>query len=222
VTDAGAPIDDDGNEVPWDLGPARVVEAPFGKEFKRANASSTMTPYTTHLETLTGFMDEALGFSDVAKGKVDVTTAESGIALMMQMVPLLSRIEEKELSVTAVISNMMYDLGKWFVAYEGGAFSGLMEVKWIPIFGDKMPRNRQAEIQELLTLAGASPQIIPTSYIRERLRQLGYDDMPDEETIVDDMAAEQQLRVSIQQDAFGARVDQQVEEELGASAQPTA
>lgn len=217
VTDAGTPVDENGDEVPWNLGPGRVVEVGEGKEFKRANSTSTVVPYQQHVDLLQNYLDWTMGISGVAKGKVDVQTAESGVALLLEMAPLLARVDEKELTIEAVMSNMMYDLTKWLVAYEGSTLSPLMNVKWVPHFGPHLPRDRKAEIDELFKLAAISPQILPLSYIRNRLRQLGYEDMPEEAALAAELQKEQELRISTQQDAFGARVDQEVNGELANS-----
>lgn len=218
VTDAGDPVDDEGNIVPWDLGPARVVQVPTGKNFDRKNGVSNVEPYQKHIGAMQDYVDQAMGQSSIAKGRVtDVNIAESGVALALELAPILARAEEKNLTVEAVLSNMFYDLVNWFLAYEDGALSPLQNITWVPTFGDAMPRNRKQEIDELLKLASSSPQLVPMSYVRNRLRQLGYEDMPEEDALVQEMADEQQLRISIQQDAFGARVDQQVNQELNSA-----
>lgn len=218
ITDAGTPQDDNGDDTDWNLGPARVVEVSKGSTFKREDSRLNVAPYQSHLEYLGKAIDETMALSAVAKGKVDVQVAESGIALVLELAPLLSRAEEKEQTITDTLTNMFYDVAKWFVAYEGGAFNALVDqVQWIPVYGAKIPANRKEEVAELLSMAKASPQILPISYVRDRLRKLGYEDMPDETALVEAMAAEQQLRLSIQQDAFGARADAQINADLAAN-----
>jgi len=211
ASDGGTPIDDDGNEVPWDLGPGRVVEIPEGKKFLRVSGVSQVTPYQDHVEYLHKMINQVTGQSDFARGNVDVTVAESGIALMLELAPLLATALEKEQVVTDVTTQMLFGLAKWFVAYEGGIFNPLVDVtRWIPVYGDKVPQNRAAQVTELLTISQATPQIVPTSYVRTRLRTLGYEDLPDEATIAAEMAKDA--------DAQGARVDATINADLTAGA----
>jgi hypothetical protein len=98
-------------------------------------------------------------------------------------------------------------LPKWIVAYEGGIFNSLVDVtRFIPVYGDKVPQNKAAQVTELLALASSQPQIVPMSYIRQRLRLLGYDDMPEEAVLMAALTAEQQVAA----DQMGARVDGEI------------
>lgn len=218
VTDAGTPIDENGDEVDWNLGPGRVVEIAEGKKFERVDGMKHVVPYQSHLEYLGKTIDETMGLSAAAKGRIDVSTEVSGIALALDLNAIITRAEEKEQTITDVMTNMFYDVAKWFVAYEGSAFNPLLDqVQWIPVFGSKIPPNRKEEFSELMSLIQANPQVVTMAYIRDRLRKLGYDDMPSEVELVAELAAEQQLRMSIQQDAFGTRADAQVQADLEAN-----
>lgn len=209
ATDAGTPVNDEGEEIGWNLGPGRVVELPEGKIMTRISGTASVAPVQEHLAYLHAVMEEAVGVNGAAKGKVDVTVAESGIALLLELAPLLAVVEEKEQIVTDVMTNMLFDLPKWFVAYEGGSFNSLMnETRWIPAYGDKIPQNRAAEVTELMGLAAAQPQIVPMSYVRQRLRLLGFDDLPTEEEV--------QALILAEQDAQGARVAAEVDAALAA------
>jgi hypothetical protein len=219
ATDSGTPVDDNGEEVPWNLGPGRVVELPDGKRLERITGVSSVTPYQEHLSYLHRQLDETTAMAPVAKGNVDVQRAESGVALTLELAPLLARAVEKEQIVTDVVTNMLYDLAKWYVAYEGTAFNSLMEVtRWIPTYGDKIPRNKAKEVEELLLIAAAKPQVVSMSYVRNKLRTLGFDDMPDETTIAAEILAETQASAQITTDAMGARVDSELTAELNGQA----
>jgi hypothetical protein len=207
ATDAGTPVDDDGNEEPWNLGPGRVVELPEGKQMLRVNGVGHVTPYQDHLAYLHEQIDQVFGMGAIAKGRVDVATAESGVALFLELAPLLAHAEEKDQVVTDVLTNMWFDVPKWLVAYEGSALNSLVDVtRYIPAYGDKVPQNNSAKVEELVSLA-TLPGVLSATYIRERLRKLGYDDMPDEATIAAQVSAD----TASQQDAFGARVDGEVQ-----------
>lgn len=219
ATDSGTPVDENGEEVPWNLGPGRVVELPDGKTMNRVTGVSSVNPYQDHLAYLHKLMDESMAMSAVAKGTVDVQVAESGVALQLELAPLLARSAEREQIVTDVLTNMLFDLAKWYVAYEGTAFNSLMEVtRWIPTYGPKIPVNKAKEVEELLLIAQAKPQVVSMSYVRNRLRTLGYDDMPDETTMAAEILSETQATAQISADVTGARVDQELNAELNGTA----
>lgn len=219
VTDAGTPVDDDGEDADWNIGPGRVVEVPTGKMFTRVHSSASMAPYQEHIGLLRNIMEESVALSGVAKGKVDVSVAESGIALALELAPLLARAEEKEITITDKMSNMFFDLAKWFVAYEGSAFNSLVDVtRWVPVYGEKLPPNKKQDLADLLSIAKAVPQLVPTSYIRSRMRAIGYTDLPDDALIEAEILAEAEGRARVQQDAFGAGLDRQINSELESGA----
>lgn len=210
-TDSGSPVDEQGNEVPWNLGPGRVAEVSSGAKLDRVNGVSSVAAYQDHFKFLKDSMDEALGQSPASRGRIDVGVAESGIALQLNLAPTLASAAEKDTVIIDVMTNLLYDLAKWFVAYEGGTFRSLMEVtRWVPVFGPKLPMNVTQERADLIALTTA--KLLPPSYARTKLRELGYDDMPTEEVIEAELAANNQA----EQDAFGARVDQEVNTELEA------
>lgn len=211
ATTAGTPVDENGEDTGWNLGPGRVVELPategghISDLFARVNGLGSITPYQDHLGYLHQQLDLAAGQPAIAKGKVtDVQVAESGIALQLELAPLLSTAEEKDQIVTDVLTNLLFNLAKWVVAYEGTAFNSLMEAsRWIPQYGDKVPENKQASFDNLMTLAGLDSPVVSKAYIRDRLRKLGYDDMPAEDVVAQQLADEQQAAA----DAFTARVN---------------
>lgn len=175
ATDAGTPVDDDDNPVAWNLGPGRVVELSVGKKFWRVVGNGSFAPYQQHLKFLTDQIDQTFGHSEVAKGSVDVATAESGVALMLELGPLLFRAAERETIINSVTHQMLYGLGKWFHAFEGGAFSSLWEVtKWRMHYGNRVPSNFQQDFDNIVKINGMSPQIVPTTWVRDELKKLGF------------------------------------------------
>lgn len=212
ATDSGTPVDENGDEVPWNLGPGRVIELPSGKKFWRVENRGSFVPYQEHMKFLIDQIDQTFGHSSVAKGSVDVTTAESGIALLLQLGPIIARAEEREVIIRDVHQQMLYGLGKWFSAFEGSAFNSLWEVtRWELRFGSKIPPNREQDFKEIMEMVNAQNAILPMSYLRDRLRKLGFDDMPEEEVIEAQMAKEATARAQIQQDAMGFRMDSEAE-----------
>lgn len=134
---------------------------------------------------------------------MDVSVAESGIALMLQMGPMLSKAEEKDTGVVDVHDQMFYDLAtQWFPVFEQVNFEGTSVVSTL---GDKIPVNRTAKLAELNDMLDR--QVISTQYYRDEATKLGYI-FPDD---IEDGIAADAARLAAAVDPFGARVD----EELG-------
>ncbi len=219
ATDGGAPIDRATNQpVPWNIGPGRVIELGEGKKFERVNGVSTVTPYQDHLKYLHSQIDLSVAQPAVARGRVDVAVAESGIALVIELGPLLSRVEEGELVVTDVMTNMLFDLKAWFQAYEGLSFG---DAVWIPKYGDKIPVNRKQRFDEIMQMftAGASggAPLVSASWVRQELAKIGYS-FPDDTTMMDEILGERQIVGQIDADITGARMDQELEDITGGPA----
>lgn len=172
ATDSNAPVDENGDEVNWLIGPGRVVEITPGTKFSRVPGIQTVEPSQDHIKYLESKIREASGVPDIAVGSVDVQVAESGIALMIKMSPLLTQNAEKELEILGKTDQMLYDLATmWFPAYEGLDFGAVVIESTI---ADPMPQNRAAEIEEIVKLATANPPLITIAEARERLNLLGF------------------------------------------------
>lgn len=168
ATDAGPPTDDDGNPTNWRLGPGRVVEIKAGSTFNRVDGIGSVTPYMDHLGFLTNALKEASATPDVAIGKVDVAVAESGVSLALQMGPLLSKSEEREVGIGETSGQMLFDLRSFFAAYEGLNSSAYA----VPVFGAKLPIDRSARIKEILEITAAG--VSSTEWAREELGKYDY------------------------------------------------
>ena len=206
-TTSGPPVDSDGNEINWTLGPGEVVEVDTEASFNRVNGITSVTPSLDHIRFVMGSAFQATGVPQIAAGDVDVTIAESGIALFMQLSPLLAKNEEKETEMLGVYDHMLYDiLHMWFPAYEG-LFDGV-EVEVVSVVDDPMPVNREARIAELLQLVAGS--VISAEYARQELVKLGYE-FPLEmgEAIVAEQAA---LTSASYPDPYSGRVEKELTE----------
>lgn len=201
VTTSGPPVDDEGNETNWKLGPGYVAEIDPEADMKRINGVSTVVPMQDHIKYLEKAIREAAGVPDIAIGNVDVNTAESGIALAFKMAPILSGNEEKEQEILSKMDHMLYDLAAmWLPAYEGLSPTVAQAVS---IVDDPMPVNREAVVKEVLDLLNAG--IISAEYARQLLSEkLGYE-FPAEmgETIVAEQAALTEARNA---DPFASRI----------------
>jgi hypothetical protein len=205
ATDAGAPQDPDtGEDMAWNLGPGRVVEVPAGNYFNRVSGINSVQPLQDHLKYLHERMDEAASTPAVAKGKVDATVAESGIALLLQHGPIISLSDEKDGIVIDVMTNMLFNLSKWFVAYEGSAMNSLVsDTRWVPIIGDKIPPNKQKQFDNIIAMI--SGKIIPNEVGWDMLRKLGYE-LPDNATMSTTMSAQTAADAQAQADALASRI----------------
>ena len=205
ATDAPPPTDDDNNETEWILGPGRVVEHPAGTKFIRIDGVGSVTPYQDHLGYLSGKLDEASGTPDIAKGNVDVRVASSGIALYMQLSPLLAKTDEKDIAIREVHSQLFFDLAtQWFPAYEGVRFEG-MQV--IPVVSDKMPVDREKRFAELNDMLDRG--VISAAFYRTEAAKLGYA-FP--EGIGVDIVQER-AAIAEAEDPFGRRARSELDEE---------
>lgn len=177
-TDAPPPNDADGNETSWDVGPGQVIEVGDGQHFGRLTGVSSVAPFLEHIQAIEKRLQQRIGLSDVAVGDIDVQTVESGIALKMKLAPILARNSLKEEELTSVLDQMLYDLAmKWFPVYEGIGFgSAVPEVT----FGDPLPTDRKAIIDELIQLLSCTPPLITIEQAQARLAELGgYEFGPD-------------------------------------------
>ncbi|QXO13660.1 portal protein [Gordonia phage DumpTruck] len=171
-TNAPPPVDEQNQETSWEIGPGQVIEVGEGQTFGRVSGVSSTAPFQEHIKMIEERLYKRLGLSDVAIGDVDATVVESGIALQMKLAPILARNAMKEQELVSVIDQMFYDLAlKWFPAYESLNFGAVVPVC---SFGDAMPVNRKAVIDEVLQLVGATPPLITLDMAVERLSSVGY------------------------------------------------
>lgn len=174
ATDAPAPKDSAGNELDWALGPGKVLETPLGTKFNRISGvdDKAIQGMQSHLGYLGDWLTQAAAVPPVARGAVDASIAQSGIALYLEMSPLLANTDEKDIGIREVMSQMFYDLAtQWIPVYEkqGQLFENIV-VR--PVFGDKMPTDREkffAELDKML-----AENVISAAYYREQAAKFGY------------------------------------------------
>lgn len=209
-TDAAPPVDAYGNEVPWDIGPSKVVQVGTDGHFGKVSGTSTVAPYQDHIKLVDEQMQQGAGVPDIAIGMVDSATAESGIALQLKLGPLLAKNAEKELEWLAVHDQLWYDLfNSWLPAYEGIE----LDVEVLSETGDPMPENRTQRITELQTLWDMG--IMPVEKLYIALNELGYDfeDGDFEQAVADKtMAAGAQMGGAFDQPGDGTSFDESFNE----------
>lgn len=218
ATNSGPPVDENGDETNWRLGPGEVLELDSSENvfFKRVEGVTTIAPSLDHIKFLIDQLYEASASPEIARGRVDVTLAESGISLRLQLAPLIGKTREKEDEMLPTLNNMHYDLVQmWAPAF--GELPAALNVDVQVVAEDAMPQNRDAKVKEIISLATSVPPIISTEHARVELQKLGYE-FPAQ--IGNDIMAEQAaLSVAQQYDPFTQRAAAELDREEGA---PTA
>lgn len=198
-----SPVDSDGAATDWVLGPKRVVETPVDGKFERVSGVASVAPTQGHMDWLQSQAESTLGISDVALGTAEVAVAESGIALALRMAPLLDAAEDRDTEIAGTLIQMFHDLKNWFAVYErlnlGDDVTG---AQIAPIFGDKLPTDRNAELTILADLF--LNKVIPIQTYWEKLRELGIDLPLDAELIR--LFADSQEFTQANEDPQGARL----------------
>lgn len=177
VTNAAPPLDPTTGEVTdWNIGPKQIIEITGDQKFERVTGVTDTTPLQNHMTYINDGMAESSGTPQIAVGRVDVNVAESGIAMQMELMPLISANAEKELEIITVLDQMFYDItSMWLPGYEPETFGNvavMQQLSVVCLFDDPMPKNHDAEITELVTLDGAG--LILKSMVVAKLRELGW------------------------------------------------
>jgi hypothetical protein len=197
VTSAAPPQDAEGNTTDWSIGPMQIIEIGQDQRFDRVTGVSDVSPYQNHMTFIDEKgLSEASGTPEIAIGRVDVSVAESGISLQLQLMPLLAQNQEKEEELIVVLDQMFYDITTmWLPSYESEKFGNeavMAEMSVVCIFDDPMPKNRDAQVQETLLLVTSN--LILSSMAVNKLRSLGWEyptiDPNTGEALTDDMIAQ--------------------------------
>lgn len=212
-TTAPSPTDDQNNKLNWVLGPGRVVERPMGTEFTRVNGIGAITPYSDHLNFLLSQLREGSGTPDIAVGAVDVTVAQSGVALSLQFAPILAKTDEKDSMIQDKHAQMMFDLTQyWFPVYEQTRFDG-MRIK--PLTGDKLPVDRDQRLTELDNMLDRN--VITTAYYRQEASKLGFT-FPEGMT---DEVAQEKAQFAKSEDPYAIRTQAEIDAAALGATDPT-
>lgn len=202
-TDSGKPRDAAGNETEWVIAPAGMLEVQEGKKIGRVNGITSIEPSLDHIGMLKNEARETTGTPALAVGLTpSERTASSGVALSIEMAPILVQNMEKELELAGKLNQFLFDLlNGWLPAYEGWAPNGVT-VK--AEFENPMPIDRKAIVEELERMVLA--KVLSAQTARQILTdRLGYVFPSDEGDLINTEA-------SAMLDATGARLDQAVDE----------
>lgn len=166
ATDSPQPVDDQGNEMPWEIAPASVVQTPTGTSFSHVKGITSVTPSLDHVKYLTDALFE--GSSTFRTSAVDVQLAESGVALAIKFLPTLAKLEQRDWNGTDVLQNLFFDWKFWLKAYEGLDYT----YEEIAVsLGPKLPLNRKEILNELNNMLDR--MIIDRQFYRDEISKLG-------------------------------------------------
>lgn len=172
VTDSAGPKDEDGNETDWIIQPGYVIELKAGEKFTRVDGITNMEPFQDHIKTLSGSIDQSGGLSAVAVGNVDAATAASGVALRLDMAPILAKNSEKEGELLGTLDQLGNDLLQMWSPVDSVAITE--DVTVADSFDDPLPVDRTAVVAEITALvtAGLMSKEFALTVLKAKL---GYD-----------------------------------------------
>lgn len=184
VTTAAPPTDKrTGGRGKYRLHPGNVVELSQGDTFERVTGVASVAPFQDHLKLLDEWATE--GLPDMATGNVDVSVAQSGIALALKMGPIIAENADKQEGIGGKWDQIGYDLiNQWLPTYEE---LNSPDTKWESTFGDPMPVDRTAFLAETVQLF--DDNMISYDEMRERLETIGYKPLTNAEKKLLDQAA---------------------------------
>ena len=162
-TSQGGPVDASGQPTDWIIGPGEVIE---DSEFERVSGVGSVDPTLEHIKYLEAKVDSVMGITDVTRGAVSAEVAESGVALAIRMAPTIDAADEKDLVLKDGWDQLLFDLKTWFKVFESVDF---LEADVTCAFGDKLPSNRQGEIDELIKLFEAG--LVSAEYVVDALKE---------------------------------------------------
>lgn len=172
ATDAGPPVNEENEQGTWTFSPGQMLDVPEGRKVYRVTGVNTVAPYLDHMGFMLDRTDSTVGISAAVAGKPDVSVAESGVALLLQMMPLLAANQEREWSLLDIENQFLFDLTrKWMPAYEGQTAAADCTVT--AKVGAAMPLNTDAEAERAMTFYAEG--VVTLRWLHDRLRQLGFE-----------------------------------------------
>lgn len=172
ATNSSRPVDPDTNRpVNWQMGPGRVIHYDGDAFNKLGGASEIDEVYGAHYNRLWEALYHASSTPEVAVGSVDVSIAQSGVALQLQLGPMLSKAAEKDQLLIDTETQMWHDiLLMWMAAYEQTTFADGTDV--VCVTGSAIPIDRAARFAELNDMLDRG--VIDSDFYRTEVTKLGY------------------------------------------------
>lgn len=200
VTDSPRPVDENGQESEWIIAPGTVLELRGASKFERVSGVSNVAPYQDHINLIAKLADQAAALPEAATGKVDAATAASGVALRLEMAPILASNEEKETELLSRSDQMFWDLVHMWLPLDGTPVADDIYVQ--TSFADPLPQDRDAIIKEIgsLVAAGLMSRAFAIEYIAAKL---GFQFPPNMSNQIDQETDEAGRRIAEELGAIG-------------------
>lgn len=178
VTDAPPPTVN-GSESTWTIEPGQVQQVPNGNFFKRVEGVGSVQPMLDTIGYAENQINQAAGISAVSMGDVPPATATNPMALAVNFMPTLSKVQERDHFGVANLEHVFWQWTVFMTAYEDMDWPEGVDI--LVQLGDKLPQDRTARINELNNMLDRD--IISKAYYRQEMQQLGYtfpDDIQDQ------------------------------------------
>jgi hypothetical protein len=169
VTDSARPVDENGAETDWVVSPGYVLETKTGAKFARVEGVKDVAPFQDHIRYIDNKLDQSAGLSATAVGNVDVQVAASGVALRLDLAPILAQNAETEIELLSKLDQFMFDLMTMWLPVEGVSVPPGLKVA--NSFNDPLPIDRPAIIAEVsaLVTAGLMSREFAIMYLTAKL-----------------------------------------------------
>jgi hypothetical protein len=170
-TTSGKARNSAGVEVEWELAPGTMLELEKDGKLGRVEGVGSVQPIQDHMAHLKAEARDAAAIPAIAAGQRDPNADQSGVALRIEFMPVLSKNMEKEAELSSKLTHMLFDLiYMWFPAYEGWTAP---QVQPGVVFGDPLPVDRAAVLKEILDMVAA--RVVSIEWAQSELQsRLGY------------------------------------------------
>jgi len=182
VTDAPPPSGPNGQELSWTIEPGQVQQVPNGNFFKRVEGVGSVQPMLDTIGYAENQINQASGVSAVSMGDVPPAVSSNPMALAVNFMPTLSKVEQRDHFGIARLKHVFWQWTHFREAYEGKVWPAKLKVT--VVIGDKLPQDRTARVNELNNMLDRD--IISKAYYRQEMTLLGYQFPDDIEEQVDE------------------------------------
>ena len=198
VTDAPPPANPDGSESTWTIEPGQVQQVPNGNFFKRVEGVGSVQPMLDTIGYAENQINQAAGLSAVSMGDVPPATANDPMALAINFMPTLSKIQERDNIGVAKVKHIFWMWTLFREAYENKTWPAKLKI--LVQIGEKLPQDRTARVNELNNMLDRD--IISRAYYRQEMTLLGYE-FPDDiqEQVEEDREWDKTVNVPTGQEA---------------------
>jgi hypothetical protein len=197
VTDAPPPVNSDGSDSTWTVEPGQIQQVPNGNFFKRVEGVGSVKPMLDTIAYAENQINQAAGISAVSMGDVPPAVASNPMALAVNFMPTLSKVQERDHFGVAKLRHVFWMWTQFREAYENKVWPAKLKI--LVQIGEKLPQDRTARVNELNNMLDRD--IISKQYYRQEMTLLGYE-FPDD--IQDQIDEEREKELE-----YNAPVDQE-------------